>query len=96
MHDDDKHDDRDPLDGDDIDAAFAALVEGTYRAGFAPKRQQEVFRKKKDRPGGGFFFMPEPFAVYQIKSGQEFDLCRKRLSYLIRRYVTESSAPGRR
>lgn len=32
MHDDDKHDDRDPLDGprdgDDIDAAFAALVEG--------------------------------------------------------------------
>ena len=28
MHDDDKHDDRNPLDGDDIDAAFAALVEG--------------------------------------------------------------------
>ena len=32
MHDDDKHDGRDPLDGprdgDDIDAAFAALVEG--------------------------------------------------------------------
>ena len=56
MHDDDKHDDRDPLDGprdgDDIDAAFAALVEGldlSADEGAGP-----------DEPGAGGSDAPRP------------------------------------
>ncbi len=56
MHDDDKHDDRDPLDGprdgDDIDAAFAALVEGldlSADEGVGP-----------DEPGAGGSDAPRP------------------------------------